>query len=204
MAFGLFNTTVTASGMLEQMRGELDKRRRTADAGFLKAHRFKAPAWIAGDPLEACYAPEAHQALSQKGVLLWAHVVEAHDKLSKRGLRDQPASVVYSPHFDGNVLRAAEVSEAIRSLKKRGHDFGAAEITPGAARDRHFHRRVPEEIAGEQIMFFTELVIHRGLLPGRQLNGSFVPLLAQPQETVATMVLSRKYWPSALKRYWAA
>ncbi|MEO1083703.1 MAG: hypothetical protein AAFY88_05630 [Acidobacteriota bacterium] len=195
MAFGLFGTTVTVRGMLEAMRETLKERRRASDGGLLKAHRFKAPKWVAGDDLEACYDPEHQERLAKSGVLVWAHVVAAHEKLSKRGLRDHPATVVYSPHFDGDVIRAAEVSEALFTDKGQ---------TLEAPHNREFNQRVPAEIAGEQVIFFTTLAVHRGQLPGRMLKGSFFPLLVQPQDTPATMVLSKRYWPPALQRYWAA
>ncbi|MEM1182999.1 MAG: hypothetical protein AAGM22_31950 [Acidobacteriota bacterium] len=201
---------VTVYDLLQEMEATLEEKRRTGDPRLIKDHRLRRPSWLDDDDaLSACFVREDQERLATSGVLVWAHIVQANTLLFKWGLGDHPANVVYSTAFDGDVARAAEVSQQLYSLKGGDEDYEDPQMT--AIQDslttehgREFNWLVPDEIALGQQILMTTIMIHRRLLPKRRLRGGFFPLLVLPEETVATVILSKRYWPKTLVNYWTS
>ena len=203
----LFDRSTTARTLIGQMRHAVTEERRSNARRLFDRHEVRPPEWLDdSDPMYAAHRDS--ELLLRKGLLMWAHIVQANSDLFEKGKDDLPAAVVYgaSSTFDGRIAYLEAVAGEIFELKNKDYRYDDEELTRFAQvvtneLESLMHTRVPKAVTEDPVIY-TSLVIHRKFLPKRRLLLTWFPIFVLPGETPGSLLLSPKYWPWELVRLW--
>ncbi|MFD3441030.1 hypothetical protein ACFWU3_26370 [Streptomyces sp. NPDC058685] len=196
--------TGSAAESLHACRTNLGPAPRTFDFGDKRRYlRIPLPEWIAAaEPLREILWQQ--NTLLREGRLVWASLVQADERLFLPGDHDHPSTVIYSPDaaaFDDHPERLRAMARALYALNSGGHEdpapgaFAAmlADETPYLPRTR-----VPKDLAGDDEVYRTHIIVCRRHLPDGVLRHALFPLLVHPDLTPRAMMLPSRYWPPEL------
>lgn len=166
--------------------------------------RASPPLWCRGDALMLVYG-ERRKLLSE-GTLVWAVLVQANERLFRRGSQDHPANVVYTTDREAEqpVARMLAVAGKFFSLKNtRPEDADEATFARMISNEsrRDFRVTVPDSLSGGLDLTFTTIMVHRKHLPEGYLTKPYLPLLIHP-ESRAALILPARYWPDGFLDEW--
>jgi hypothetical protein len=127
----------------------------------------------------------------------------------KPGADDCPAAVVYSlaPFFDDKLKTLAEVADILFGLKGgEVRDPDLAEFADAITSEEQvlFNRKIPLSLTFRHRAYYTTIMVHRKHLPVRFLKASWFPLVADPDESPASVILPSRYWDPELAEMWRA
>jgi hypothetical protein len=156
-----------------------------------------------GTPYQFIYeeAPE----LLKRGTLVWAYAVQSNRALFAAGPDDHPAFVVFGMDDESNdldVLKAysEEVSSLMNDNALTSLPTFIGSLT--SADTPVFNKNLPTSITDSHKVCFTTTIIHSNYLPDARLHASWFPLLINPSQTDASIVLPSRYWLPAIKDAW--
>lgn len=145
--------------------------------------------------------------LLKRGRVVWGAVVQANSLLFEPGRIDCPAAILYS--LDSRVDQRPDVLTDAASMlfetKGRGVQDPEVRIFAEKLADEmvmDMKLAVPARLTRGVRCFYTCIMVHRKHLPDRKLSSGLFPILVNPEETEATMILPSKYWPSAFAESW--
>jgi hypothetical protein len=195
--------------LLAATRERFAQERRSWLFGWRPYHRLARPLWAKGrdTPFECIY--QDYRRLLKKGAVGWAHIVQANAILLKPGADDCPAAVVFSldPFFDDKLKALAELAGLLFGLKDgEVRDPDLAELADAITDEEQvlFNRTLPRSLTFRRRAYYTTIMVHRKHLPVRLLKASWFPLVADPDETPASVILPSRYWDPELVEMWRA
>jgi len=164
------------------------------------------PSWCdSDDKLFATF--QNHRQLLAKGVVVWAHIVQANVLLFQAGRENCPASVVFSPNPALQVEPGdlGKVAHALYELK--GTSPTEAELKEFADNitdevTRTFGLRVPKCVSPHMELYQASTFVTRKHLPNRILSLPFFPLLVAPRPPYYNIPLPSRFWPQPLVDHW--
>ncbi len=186
-------------GILKQCRASFGDPPRSLSAEERQRFCIWPPFWcFVGDPLLRLYWSQ--NKLRDRGRVVWGHLVQANSTLFSPGFMNSPANVVYNPTSDDDrsLDLLGQIAHFIFSLKGQWHkDKDLARCARWVTNEtlRTFAAPVPDRFAQGREIIFSTLMVHRKHLPGGYLSGSILPLIVNPDETTAVMILPAEYWP---------
>jgi hypothetical protein len=153
---------------------------------------------------------EEQDALRDRGLVVWGHLVQANSILfDPDNTGTLPANVLYStdPFFDG---RASVLGRIARGLFAQKGTSGADRELREFVRiitdeyERLLRRELPRGYCGGRSVHFATFLVQPSHLPGNCLRRPVFPLVVSPEETEAVMVLPSRYWPPEVVAQWQA
>ncbi len=177
---------------------------RSLSFGQKSRFRIWPPNWciISLDPLLKIYFHQGR--LRDGGRIVWGHIVQANRLLFEPGSFDCPANVVYDPDPPGvdDPTLLTPIAHQIFDLKGQRHADPELDDCSRWTTDemsRIFDAPVPKRLTGGRSLVFSTIMVHRKHLPMGYLFSSFFPLVVNPEETSATMILPCDYWPEGVE-----
>jgi hypothetical protein len=166
------------------------------------------PFWMRLSPGERLWTVfREREQLVTRGKVVWGALVQANELLFRPGPNDCPANAIFSPDndYDGEPLELGRLGHELFALKGTRPDDPvlrkvAADITNEM--QRSFNFRIPDAMTGGREVYFTTIMVHRRHLPGRVLTQGFFPMVVDPGQTEATMILPSDYWPPQMLAFW--
>ena len=161
--------------------------------------------WNDTDKLHGFYyaAPK----LFDTGQIVWGHIVQANSQLFEKGTSNCPAQMVYSldPLVDSNPELLMLVAERLFDLK--GTKPADSELAPFAERitdeySREFGWEVPAKLSGKVPCLVSVTMIFRKHLPNSILSKGLMPILTDPNNPQAALILPSRFWPPELVSWW--
>jgi hypothetical protein len=146
--------------------------------------------------------------LLARGHVVWGQLVQANQILFEPTNRMTcPANAIYStdPFFDGRLAlltrmaRGLFAQKGFRRVDRELKEFVAA-VTDEMA--RVLRREMPGSYTGGRSVCFATCFIQPTHLPCYYLNRPSFPIIVNPEETPAMMLLPSRYWPPALISHW--
>jgi hypothetical protein len=146
--------------------------------------------------------------LLARGQVVWGQLVQANQILFDPTNRMTcPANAIYStdPFFDGRLSLLTSMARGLFAQKgstrvdRELKEFVAA-VTDEMA--RVLRREMPHSYTGGRSVCFATCFIQPTHLPCGYLNRPSFPILVNPEETPAMMLLPSRYWPAELVAHW--
>ncbi len=147
-------------------------------------------------------------ALLARGRVVWGHLVQANQILFQPDNRmTLPANVIYStdPYFDGRLSLLSSMARGLFAQKgstradrelQRFVDAVTDELT------RVLRQEMPRSYTGGRGVDFATCFIQPSHLPDGYLRRPSFPVVINPDETPAMMLLPSRYWPAELTVHW--
>lgn len=177
------------------------------------------PLWIRlhkNDDLNVVYRDK--DLVFQNGQIYYGYIVQANQMLFEKGNKtDLPANVLYSTHpiaekcpeflielghemFRYKGKPEEEIPVEIREIVK----VLTAETDRSSA---YFSISMPDPENPERMIenidvYFCSVIVFHKDLPGKVLQGHFLPVIAAPERSAAVLVLPKEYWTAPY--YYAA
>jgi len=173
-------------------------------------NKIPKPFWLLLEN-DQCYneilCQQSH--LLKRGSIIWGGIIQANSALFSKGSFNHPAAAIYS--FDQNVDKSPEVISFIASqlFSYKGMQASNPEIQTFSDKladeiETDLKLKIPEELTEGVDCFYTSILVHRNHLTNKVLSMKVFPLLVNPEETKATMILPFKYWSKSLINLWCA
>ncbi len=151
---------------------------------------------------------EDQDKLLRGGTIVWGHLVQANSMaFDRKNIRTLPANVLYSfdTYFDSDVMYLGAIARSL--FAQKGTSPADREIREFVRvitdeLERSIRRELPRHYCCGHSVFFADCFIQPSHLPGKCLTGSYFPMLVNPEETAATMILPSQYWPTEFVRGW--
>lgn len=150
----------------------------------------------------------AQKTLRERGEVVWGYVLQANQGLWAPGFEPSAATVLFGgPELDdlGSLVQLAELLYSLKGTSPKDPELRAAAALTHEYR-RKLCKEVPRSLTGGRTVYCSDLMIHRGHLPGSmtrsRLRKPFLPLLVNPSETRSVMVLPAYFWPRELVESW--
>lgn len=185
---------------------------RTLDAVDIEACRLNVSPELeaafreSNDPMLRILSDQ--RALLDRGEVVWGHLVQANQILfDSSNTHTAPANVIYSldPAFDGRVDLLGGFAHGL--FARKGSVPGERELREFVRvitdeRERMMRRELPRTYCGGRSVYFTTCFIRPGHLPGNRIAQPEFPLLVNPRETEAVMILPSRFWSADLVGQW--
>lgn len=150
--------------------------------------------------------------LMKRGMVVWAHLVQANNLLFEKGKFNHPANIVCSPDylFDDNLSKLAIISRELYQLKnqKIEHpEMSELKVFADAITNENrglLNVEIPNSITFNKTVYFTTIMVYRKHIPLGYLKSGWFPVLIAPEKTPAAMILPSRYWSSSLIEAWSA
>lgn len=161
--------------------------------------------WDDHDKLHGFY--HAAPKLFENGRVVWGHIVQANALLFKEGKSNCPAELVFSldPRVDKNPEFLTLTAECLFELKGTEPDDEA--LAPFAEHltdemTRRFGVEVPLQLSGNVPCVLSTTMVFRKHLPNGMLSQSLMPILVDPDNPQAALILPARFWPKDLEHWW--
>lgn len=146
-------------------------------------------------------------ALLKRGNIVWGAVVQANKHLFVSGRSDCPAAILYSldPSVDANPSILRNAASSLYSVKGKKVDDEEIQIFADNLEDEtvtDLKLVVPKSLSEGIECLYTCIMVHRKHLPDRKLSHGLFPILVNPMETEATMILPSMYWSKPFAMAW--
>jgi len=150
---------------------------------------------------------EQQDLLLEKGIVVWASLVQANELLFKPCRYDHPAVVLYCADpesFDDQPDELRAVARKLYSVK--GKLLADPVLQPFANMlcrelSREMRMPVPPSLVDGAPAYCTDVIVARRHLPARTLDHALFPLVIHPT-CDATMILPSRFWPDELLSAW--
>lgn len=146
-------------------------------------------------------------AIFAHGVVVWAHIIQAHHTLFEEHPEDAGAAFLYSldPYFDDNAFDLEEVAANLFDTKgQRIRDREVQRFADMLADEyeRQLLLPIPRSLTRGRDVIYTCGVIARRHLPLPFLARALFPLIVVPGKTDASWVLPSMWWADGLLQMW--
>ncbi|NHZ88814.1 hypothetical protein F2P45_07220 [Massilia sp. CCM 8733] len=192
----------TMEQALEQVRNAIMKWRRSATPEEYAATCADNPAWMGSDSLTEIYRRQ--HLLLEKGMVVWASLVQANKALFSEGPHDMPALLAYSleRHFEARPQALHRVAVELFGYKGKEAPAALQHIVGSLASEQQRPQdlAVPAVLTRRRVMISSFLAIRKHL-PADVLHGAWFPLLTHP-DTLCLMIAPHKFWPPELVNAW--
>lgn len=164
------------------------------------------PNWCREDePLSRFFTGQRR--LTERGEVVWGHVVQANSLLYKRSRHNCPGEVVYclDPRVSFGPDDLASIARSLYMLKGVPCDASELQFISdylANERKRVFGLEVPKQISPSVPCAITTVYFERRHLPDGVLSSTVFPLLVSPTQPRIAMVLPSRYWPEELCGMW--
>ena len=150
---------------------------------------------------------EDQDVLFSEGNVVWGTIIQANSKLFSPGLYDHPAVILYSldEKIDSKPKLIIKVARNLYSLKGKQTDQDLQEFSDRLNSERAYKWKIPipPRISNNIQCFYTTALIIRKHLPDGYLHSGLFPFLVCPEKTKIGTILPSRYWSeSFLKKYW--
>lgn len=167
--------------------------------------KLRVPGWLVPQhPLWPIIAEQDRLFLGSS--VVWGAVAGANEMLYEPGPDDSPAAVVYAigTVCDETPGALREVAERTGELPKEPDDPELAAFANFVASrtPRATKVPIPAALTPTVPMYYAMIVVARRHLPDGVLTRDLVPLLINPGETTAAMILPSRYWSPEMLDYW--
>ncbi|MDQ1812529.1 hypothetical protein RBA41_04355 [Massilia sp. CCM 9210] len=189
---------------LDQIRNAVLKWRRAATPADYGTMYADNPGWLGNDSLADIYRRQ--HLLLERGMVVWASLVQANNALFAEGPHDMPALLAYSldRHFEARPQALQRVSQELSAYKGKGKDTPAPlqHITTCLANElqRPQDLAVPDMLTRRRVMISAFLAIRKHM-PADVMQGAWFPVLTHP-DTLCLMIAPRQFWPQELVSAW--
>lgn len=145
--------------------------------------------------------------LLRRGFVVWGAIVQANMQLFSPGPTDCPAAIIYSldPVINGRPCILEDAASKLFSFKGKVVDDEEIQVFSDKLADEmvsDLKLPVPKILTEGIECLYTCIMVHRKHLPDRKLSQGLFPLLVNPMETDATMILPSIYWPDSYVMSW--
>jgi hypothetical protein len=146
--------------------------------------------------------------LLTRGHICWGQLVQANRILFEPDNRSTcPANVIYStdPFFDGRLSLLTSMARGLFAQKGSTRADRELQEFVDAVTDemkRVLRRELPHSYTGGRLVYFATCFIQPTHLPAGYLTRPSFPIIVNPEETPAMMLLPSRYWPSELVSHW--
>jgi hypothetical protein len=143
-----------------------------------------------------------------RGKVVWGQLVQANQILFRPENRNTcPANVIYSadPFFDGRLSLLSSMAGSLFAQKGSTKADREIQSFVDAVTDemtRVLQREMPYSFTGGRSVYFATCFIQPGHLPDGYIVGPSFPVIINPEETPAMMLLPSRYWAAALISHW--
>lgn len=147
----------------------------------------------------------------QKKLLLEGHValamlVQANERLFRKGSADAPANIIYTTETSAEnpldkLLQIAQRLFSLKGTKPEDADEQKFARMLSYEYGRDFRVTVPDSLAQGLDVTYTTIMVHRKHLPEGYLSNVFFPLLIHT-ESRAAMILPARYWSQEMLSAW--
>ncbi len=188
------------NGILRECEIRFGEPPRALGLGQKLRYRIWPPLWclLSSDPLLEIYRDQ--NKLRDRGRIVWGHIVQANTLLFRPGRHTCPANVIYEPaptlEITYDTLRP--IAHSIFDLKGKVHDDEELDECARWVTDerlRMMNTPLPSKLTLGRPILFSTIMVHRAHLPRGYLFSPFFPLVVNPEETPAAMILPSSYWP---------
>lgn len=189
---------------LDQVRNAVMKWRRTATPADYAATCADNPGWLGGDSLAEIYRRQ--HLLLERGMVVWAALVQADKALFAQGPHDMPALLAYSleRHFEARPQALHRIAQELSAYKGKEAPAALQHITHclAAEQQRPQDMAVPDMLTQRRVMISSFLAIRKHM-PADVLHGAWFPVLTHP-DTLCLMIAPRAFWPPELASAWTS
>ena len=145
--------------------------------------------------------------LRRDGRVVWGVVVQANVRAFEPGPSDWPASVIFSPEpsFDDSVDELITLAHGLYDVKGESvADPQLQEFSRVLADevDRAPGLQVPLSLTRGRKVYHTAIMVVRKHLPGGCLTNNYFPLVVDPADWKAAMILPSRYWSDGVLQDW--
>lgn len=149
--------------------------------------------------------------LVKRGMVVWAHLVQANNLLFEKGQFNYPANIVCSPDlfFDDNLIKLAIISRELYQLKNKKiehPEMSELKVFADAITSENkglLNIKITNSVTFNKTVYFTTIMVYRKHIPLRYLKSGWFPVLIAPEKTPAAMILPSRYWSSSLIEVWS-
>lgn len=170
---------------------------------------FDKPEWLKSNPEDQMNEVfSAFKRLWKHGIVVWAHVVMANNRIYLPGDSDLPGEILYSLTQDDAVavsqllqfgdrlyrLKEAEVPDATWTERER-------EIAEDLASEVAWHAgfKLPDHWSATSAEYrLNSILFHRAHLPGNILAYRLLPLLVLPKLPYDALIVPQEFWTDEL------
>lgn len=187
---------------LEQVRNAIMKWRRYAKPEEYPAMCADNPGWMGSDSLTEIYRRQ--HLLLEKGMVVWAALVQANNALFAEGPHDMPALLAYSleRHFEARPQALHRIAQELVSYKGKEMPPALQHIGQYLASEQQRAQdlALPHLLTRRRVMASSFLAIRKHL-PDDVMKGAWFPVLTHP-DTLCLMIAPHKFWPPELVNAW--
>jgi hypothetical protein len=146
--------------------------------------------------------------LLARGQVFWGQLVQANQILFQPENRmTLPANVIYStdPFFDGRLALLSSMARGLFAQKGSTRADRELQRFVDAVTDemtRVLRQEMPHSYTGGRSVNFATCFIQPSHLPDGYLTRSSFPVVANPEQTPAMMLLPSRFWPAELVSHW--
>ncbi|UOD31302.1 hypothetical protein INH39_06195 [Massilia violaceinigra] len=187
---------------LDQVRNAIMKWRRYAKPEEYPAMCADNPGWMGNDSLAEIYRRQ--HLLLEKGMVVWASLVQANNALFAEGPHDMPALLAYSleRHFEARPQALHRIAQELVSYKGKEMPPALQHIGQFLASEQQRAQdlALPHMLTRRRVMVSSFLAIRKHI-PDDVMKGAWFPLLTHP-DTLCLMIAPHKFWPPELVNAW--
>lgn len=187
---------------LDKVRNAIMKWRRAATAADYDTLYAGNPGWLGNDSLAEIYRRQ--HMLLERGMVVWASLVQANNALFAEGPHDMPALLAYSldRHFEARPQALQRVAQALFAYK--GKDVPAPLQHIATCLSNELQRpqdlALPDMLTRRRVMISAFLAVRKHM-PADVMQGAWFPVLTHP-DTLCLMIAPRQFWPQELVTAW--
>jgi hypothetical protein len=168
--------------------------------------RFPTPDWCK-EKDQINRVLRAREQILREGNVVWGCLIQANNRMFKRGSMDHGGEFVFCPDPSKTVDPAylAEIARRVFALKgtnQTDHELAWIANYLLNERIRVFGCPVPNSITDGLECEISTIPIRRAHVPGHFLRASTLPLVVLPGKPRLALILPSKYWPGGLKQWW--
>jgi hypothetical protein len=147
-------------------------------------------------------------ALLTRGRVVWGQLVQANQILfDPKNRMTCPANAIYStdPFFDGRLALLSSMARGLFAQKGSTRANRELQVFVDAVTNemaRVLRREMPHTYTGGRPVYFATCFIQPAHLPYGYLNRPSFPVVVNPEETPAMMLLPSRFWPPELVSHW--
>lgn len=143
--------------------------------------------------------------LFEEGKLVLGCLIQANELLYQDdNRRDCPACFLYSEkdYFHDHWEELLELAEILAMYKYKEYESCPPYLHEIVhvikdERIRNCNYILPKEFTSGRKIYYTTVLVYPRHLPERKIEGSFLPLLVYPEQTVNSIVLPKYFWQGA-------
>jgi hypothetical protein len=202
-------TAIDFGDILEDCRSKFGASPRQLSMLEIWRRKMPTPSWVKStNDRRFTVIFENQVGLLKRGRIVWGAIVQANSQLFEPGRTDCPAAIIYSldSSIDANPSILEDVARDLYLAKGKNVDNDEIQIFADKLEDEmvaDLKLSVPQSLTEGIQCFYTCIMVHRKHLPDRKLSQGLFPVIVNPSETEATMILPFIYWSNNFEISWA-